>query len=231
MRNAAELLYPRRCALCDGLLEKKELYVCTGCRNSVRFIREPVCQKCGRPAEKGVLLCRNCAERKHVFEQSVSPYEYRDEMRQSVLRFKYSGRPEYAEFYARSMEVYAAEKIRIWKPELIVPVPVHPARKRKRGYNQSALIARILASEFGLPFDEKLLIRRKRTKPQTELDRTARQENVARAFRCNASRPVPRTVLLVDDILTTGSTLDACAGELKKAGAEKVYALCLCVDE
>ena len=231
MSNAVELLYPRRCELCDGLLRKKELYVCTDCRDAVRFIRGLVCRKCGRPTEEGVLLCKTYAEHRHAFEQSVSPYEYRDEMRRSVLRFKCSGRAEYAEFFARSMAVYAAEKIRLWKTELIVPVPVHPARKRKRGYNQSALIARILSSEWELPFDEKLLIRRKRTKPQTELDRTERQKNVAKAFRCERSRSVPGTVLLIDDILTTGSTLDACAEELKKAGAEKVYALCLCVDE
>lgn len=172
----------------------------------------------------------SCAEEDHIFEQSVSPFEYRDEMRKSVLRFKYSGRAEYAEFFSRSIAVYAAEKVRLWKPELIVPVPVHPARKRKRGYNQAALIAGGLAGEFDLPMDEKLLIRRKRTKPQMELDREDRRKNISGAFSCAKKRTVPETVLLIDDILTTGSTLDACAEELKKAGAEKVYALCLCVD-
>ena len=192
--------------------------------------KDAVCVICGRPVQEGYVLCKGCAEQEHVFEQSVSPYEYRDEMRMSVLRFKYSGRAEYAGFYVRSIAVYAGSKIRQWKPGLIVPVPVHPSRKRKRGYNQAALIARGLAGEFDIPYDDRLLIRKKRTRPQMDLDRADRQKNISGAFSCVKQGTVSGTVLLIDDILTTGSTLDACAEELKKAGAEKICALCLCVD-
>jgi len=180
--------------------------------------------------KKGILICQRCAERRHVFEQSVSPFEYRDEMRKAVLRFKYSGRAEYTAFFARSIAVYAGRKVKIWKPDVIVPVPLHPSRMRKRGYNQAALIAEALSGEFDIPYDEKLIKRTRRTRRQMELDSEQRSRNISGAFSCAKNRPVPGTVLLTDDILTTGSTLDACAEELKKAGAELVYALCLCVD-
>ena len=99
------------------------------------FIKGKKCGICGRPIRKEFELCRECMENAHFFLKSVSPFEYRDEMRKSIHRFKYSGRAEYAAFYARAMAVFAAEDVSVWDPNVIVPVPAHPSRKRKRGYN------------------------------------------------------------------------------------------------
>lgn len=144
------------------------------------------------------------------------------------MRFKYSGRAEYAAFFGMALWVCAKDMITGWQSERIVPVPGDEKRIRSRGYNQAELLAKEISRLAGIGMDADLIRRTRQTKPQNGLDHIQRRINVASAFACGKN--APSSVIVVDDIMTTGSTMDAVAGCLKEAGAQKVYALCLCVD-
>ncbi len=229
LKSLREILYPRRCALCDAPLSRKERYVCGGCRRKLRFVREPVCMKCGKPmADSAKEYCRDCSRTSHYYVRGFAPFVYRGDMRASVVRFKYAGRGEYAAFYARAMGVFGEYFLKAWKPEALIPVPVHPSRLIKRGYNQAVLLAEELSKLTGIPADDRLVIRRVKTAAQKELDVAERRKNLARAFACSESCPY-RRVLVVDDIYTSGSTADALALLLLSAGAEEVYFASVCI--
>lgn len=150
-------------------------------------------------------------------------------MKNSVGAFKYKGRQEYAEFYGKELARAYQKQLKRWDAEVLVPVPVHKSRYRKRGYNQAALIARSIAEQTGLFADEKLLARTKKTTAQKELSTKERIKNLQGAFQLEKSVVQYKKIILVDDIYTTGSTADACADVLRKGGAEQIYLLCLCI--
>jgi len=182
--------------------------------------------KCGRPLNDDTKeYCRECRRRDHLFSQGCAPFLYRRGIPASMMRFKYGSRPEYGEFYGKAIWSFAGRQLRAWKPDVIVPVPLHRSRYRKRGYNQAALIAAELSKLSGIPMDEKLVVRTRKTAPQKGLTGSGRRKNLRDAFRVteHGQKTMPRTILLVDDIYTTGSTIDALAEVLKRAGAGKVY--------
>ena len=144
-------------------------------------------------------------------------------VRESIARMKYEARQEYAEFYGREIaRVFGAELKKI-SGAVLIPVPVASARMRKRGYNQAELLAVSLGKETGIPIDTKTLIRRIDTLPQKKLGNEDRIKNLLKAFAVKEGVAAPKTVILVDDIYTTGSTIEACTRVLKEAGAERVY--------
>lgn len=150
-------------------------------------------------------------------------------MRQSIARFKYGGRQEYAAFYAEEILLAAAKEIVRWRAEVLVPIPLHPARRRKRGYNQAELLAKELSRRSGIPTEGHLLIRTKNTKAQKELDDRERRANLKHAFSVPKEQIPYKKIILVDDIYTTGSTMDEAASVLRQAGAEMIYFLCISV--
>ena len=119
--------------------------------------------------------------------------------------------------------------LRSWQPDALIPVPLHKSRMRKRGFNQAALVAERMGERLGIPVEEKLLIRVKKTNPQKELNDSARRENLKNAFQLCGNDVKLKRVVLIDDIYTTGSTLDAAAAALLAAGVEKVYFLSICI--
>ena len=119
--------------------------------------------------------------------------------------------------------------LRSWQPDALIPVPLHKSRMRKRGFNQAALVAERMGERLGIPVEEKLLIRVKKTSPQKELNDSARRENLKNAFQLCGNDVKLKRVVLIDDIYTTGSTLDAAAAALLAAGVEKVYFLSICI--
>jgi ComF family protein len=146
-------------------------------------------------------------------------------LRDAIHHLKYRGRAVLAKTLGSLMATY-------WMQhpidcDIVMPVPLHASRLRERGYNQAALLAREMAQQIGLVVDEHTLIRERATSPQVELNAKQREENVRAAFCCTGSGPVSKQVLLIDDVCTTGATLQACATALYQAGALKVRALTL----
>ena len=155
-------------------------------------------------------------------------FEY-PSMARSMYRFKYAGRKEYARFYGEQIVKKLGKTIRGWRPDALVPVPVHAARKRERGYNQAEALAGEIGRRMGIPVDFRLIKRVKKTLPQKLLDDRERQNNLKRAFKIARNDVKLKRVVIIDDIYTTGSTIDACALELKRAGVEKVYFIAIAI--
>lgn len=227
--SAIDFLYPPRCPICDCVI-KSDVLSCDRCRFKVKYVTQPYCMKCGKNLEfDEEQLCNDCQRRKHVFDQGVAAFAYNDEIKDSMYRFKYYNRREYASFFAESIVKLKGNTIRLWAPDVIIPVPLHKSRQAQRGYNQAGLIAQELGKLTGIAVDEKVLYRSKNTVPQKELDDKARAKNINSAFQIDTFDVKYRKVLLVDDIFTTGSTIDECARTLIKAGANKVYFACVCI--
>ena len=150
-------------------------------------------------------------------------------MRASIARFKYRGRREYADFYAEEMVKSLGELLLSWEPDALIPVPLHKSRMKRRGFNQAELTARKIGESLGIPVKTGLLLRTKKTSPQKELNDTQRRANLKNAFQVSQNDVRLKNVVLVDDIYTTGSTMDAAASVLLEHGAEKVYFLAICI--
>lgn len=235
MGNYAEriisLFYPRRCPICDEAVPKPGLYICPKCKEKLQVITPPYCQKCGKPLrDYKEECCADCIKVVHYFNKGVALYRY-PVIRQSIYRIKYEGRREYLDFYADEIVRQFKAQIRLWEPDGIVAVPLHKNRLFKRGYNQAELLARRIANKMDIPFYKKLIIRCRDTVAQKGLDIRERQNNLKKAFIIGQNVVKLNTIIIVDDIYTTGSTMDAMAQVLKAAGVEKVYYITLAVGE
>lgn len=221
-------LYPRRCPLCHEILKNQDSVICERCAGSLKSIQEPRCFKCGKPVAEGAEYCPDCQKTRHAFDQGRGIFVYDEKMRRSMVRYKYYGCREYGDFYSRAMCRYAGKELRLWNPDVIVPVPIHKSKERMRGFNQSAYLAVRISGYTGIPADLTLVKKVENTKSQKKLSAWERHENLKKAFL--VQRPVRgMRILVVDDVYTTGSTMDAMARCLKEKGAEKVYFLTLCI--
>ena len=222
-----ELIFPRRCPVCDHILHPTEKWICTDCVPKIKYIREPRCMKCGKGLQNIESIknqdreyCQDCATKKHIFDKGLALYDY-NSMKTSIFRFKYNGRCEYADFFGRDIARHLGGEIRKWDADAIVPIPIHYTRRNKRGYNQAELIANRMGEELQIPVKAKLIKRTKKTIPQKELDAGARQNNLKKAFNIVENDVKLKTIILIDDIYTTGSTIDAVAGEFRRMGDRK----------
>ena len=222
-----DMLYPKRCPLCHQVLKDRNTFVCAKCAGKVRPASGPLCMKCGRPVKMEEEYCEDCHKRAHYFTEGRSIFLYGEIWRQSLVRFKYYGCREYGDFYAKAMSIYAKKYLNRWKPQLIVPVPLHPGKQRMRGFNQAAYLAERLSGYTGIPWDEHLVRKIKKTRSQKKLDAAERRRNLKKAYL--VTRNISSLdVLVVDDVYTTGSTMDAMAMCLREAGAREVYFLTVC---
>lgn len=223
----SSLFYPPMCAVCSQAVARTE-YLCASCASKAPRIEAPFCAKCSEPFSGAItetFSCANCAHRTLHFEAAVCAYRSRGVVRQIVHQFKYNGqqhlRHPIGDWLADTLDDPRLSGRRF---DMIVPVPLHPARKRERGFNQAELLANILGGHAELPSHD-LLQRIRYTTTQTAFDRAERMENLHGAFRLRKNTDVRGLrVLLVDDILTTGSTLSECARVLKAGGALSVHA-------
>src|SRR5947209_13480016 len=224
---AVSLLYPATCTICGKNVRAGE-YLCDECDGNLIRIVAPFCQTCSEPFEGSIqsaFTCANCAHRTIYFDAAVAAYRGRGIVREVIHEFKYGRKIHLRHLVARWLHAALDdERLCGRRFDVIVSVPLHPARQRERGFNQASLLAELLSAETSIPA-KPVLERIRYTTTQTALDRAERMENLHNAFRLRKNADVRGLrVLLIDDVLTTGSTLSECARVLKRAGALSVLA-------
>lgn len=226
-----QCFYPRRCVVCDGAFFLSECFrIHPDCRKKLEPVDQPFCFGCGKPlSDPAAEYCSDCKRRRRSFKRNVAAFVYNEAARESIVRFKYHGRQAYAKTYAEEIWALRKEEILSFKADALIPVPIHRDRLLKRGYNQAELLAHELSKLSGIPLRGDLLFRTKKTRAQKALGPKARIRNLADAFAVSASVKGIQTVLLVDDIFTTGSTMEACTRLLLAAGVRAVYGVTLCI--
>ena len=230
-----DMIYPVRCPICEEIVVPKGDRICTSCKDKLEYIHEPRCYRCSKPIEQEEQeYCRDCRHGPHHYDAGCAVWVYGDNMKHSVARYKYHGKKEYAKFYVEEVLRLYGDWIRKLSPDALVPVPIHKSKYMERGYNQADILARGIARELKLPVLSDLLIRNRKTLPQKMLNDKERFRNLKAAFEMNGKQAdsYPKQlskVLLVDDIYTTGSTLEACARVLKSHGIKEVYFIVLCI--
>ena len=221
-----QLLFPLRCPVCDDIVIPRGAKICPDCAKKPELIREPYCKKCGRQLLAEGDDCKNCNERLHIFLQGRILYRY-ETVSESVYRFKYGGRREYGAFFGEQMAHYLGDYIRKVQPQVLIPVPLHPRRQRKRGYNQAQVLAEEIGLRMGIPVETGLVKRIKNTNPLKYENPAQRENNLKKAFIITENDVELKRVMLIDDIYTTGRTMDAVAGVCKMAGIDEIYCLSL----
>jgi competence protein ComFC len=221
------LFYPPLCAICGADVGQSE-YLCDACDAKTTRIVPPFCEKCSEPfsgAITDVFTCANCKNRKLHFETAVAAYRSRGVVRRVIHDFKYNKQLHLRHVVARWLaDALDDVRLRGWRFDILVAVPLHPARQRERGFNQADLLAKSLNRRTSIQL-KPVLERIRYTKTQTAFDRAERMENLRNAFRLRKNADVQGCrVLLIDDVLTTGSTLSECARVLNAAGAVSVHA-------
>ena len=214
----ADVVFPPRCGGCERL----GTLFCATCWEDVRPLTPPYCPQCGQPTT-APQRCARCQRTSfEALNGARAAALHVGPMRQAIHRFKYRGETR----LARPLAAYMATRTghRRLRSQVLIPVPLHLTRLARRGYNQSALLAQNLSRSLAIPVVEDAVIRQQATRPQVTLRAADRWRNMANAFRCVHPEAVRGArVLVIDDVMTTGSTLDACAVALKEAGAKEVW--------
>jgi competence protein ComFC len=221
-------IYPEVCQICgDEHATVNEGYVCAPCWQRVRFIKPPFCERCGLPFEGEITApfqCGNCRDMEFCFQSARSAVLTGEVILDVIHRYKYQQALWFEPFLADLLARQAAPELARGHWDLIVPVPLHAAKRRERGFNQAGRLADQLGRATGIPVRPTLLRRVKPAESQTRLSRAQRAVNVRGAFVASSRRKLegrPR-VVLVDDVFTTGATTSACAGALREIGAAEV---------
>ncbi len=228
-RKLLDLLYPPRCPVCDQIVKMGEGRICKSCKSRLQVLQEPLCRKCGKPlADETGEYCTDCLHHRHNFDEGIALYEYHT-VRDAIYRFKYLGRQEYKIYFGEEMARELGAKIKGWKPDALIPVPIHTSRRRERGYNQAELLAKELGRHLSIPVYSDYVVRTRQTAPQKALNAAQRQNNLKKAFKIARNDVKLKTIIIIDDIYTTGCTIDEIAEVCRRAGAERVCFVVLAV--
>ena len=210
------MVYPRRCPVCHDIAAPGGRTICRECLDQLVPIHGPRCFKCSKPLMGSEAeYCHDCASKKHSYDRGISIFSYGSVLSKSLYQLKYHQRQEYGHFYGRYAAACAGEQISLWG--------------EKRGYNQAEIIAREIGRILRIPVDTKTVIRKINTKPQKELNDKERRINLRSAFAVTLPKLPWKKILIIDDIYTTGSTVDGVSLALKAAGAEQVYFLTIAI--
>ena len=213
--------FPRRCVGCGRVGD----FLCLECLRKLPRLVPPFCPRCGRPQASSI-VCPSCWQRPTEIDGIRSLFRFDEVVRKSIHELKYRNLKAISPCLAELLADYLKENP--LPGEALVSVPLHPRRLRERGYNQSSLLARELGKRIDLPVIEDCLIRIKQAQPQVRaVDVEERRSNVADAFVCRDERVKGKEIILIDDVCTSGATLESCAAVLKNRGATSVWGLTL----
>ncbi len=226
-----DIVYPRRCPVCDKAVKPFGNLICEECKDKIKYIKAPFCHKCGKELrDSRAVLCHDCQNREHVYDRGMALFAYKS-VSDSIYRFKYRGRQEYAAYYGERIAAMLGSRILALKPDALIPVPIHESKRKARGYNQAELIAMEVGKLLNIPVEAEYIKRVRNTTPMKELSAQERQNNLKKAFKICRNDVKLNTAILVDDIYTTGSTIDAMAKELRLAGVKHIYFIALAIGE
>lgn len=226
-----DLLFPRACAGCGKEVGQESLYLCWDCLARIFVIHPPCCRICGDPVEGSVednFLCSSCSRKKPFFDIAKSAVRYTGIFQKLLQDFKYHGATWLSHDFASLMLACLRTHLSTADIDIITCVPLYHAKERERSYNQAHLLAKGIVKHFRKPLLHNMVCRTRPTQSQTHLTSSERVANVNNVFAVKKiSRVKSRRVLLIDDVMTTGATVNECSRVLKKAGAEKVLVLTL----
>lgn len=227
------VFYPRNCPVCGQVLSYGT-YICKKCTPKLPYIENPICFSCGKPViSPEQEYCYDCRIFPKSFQAGLALFVYNEKTRPAMTAFKYMNRRTLSQFFSREIYLRHKNDILRWKPDLLVPVPIHKNKRRLRGYNQAELLAKDLSVLLHIPCLGNLLLRTEDTAPQKQLRPQARLNNLQDAFAINPSFCYSfaqlTTVLLIDDIYTTGATMEICTRILHDAGVKNVYIYSVCI--
>ncbi|MBR5637719.1 MAG: ComF family protein [Pseudobutyrivibrio sp.] len=228
------ILYPKRCVACDKVLLKieKEIGFCRECAGKIKLVGPVACMKCGGPLlDDRKEFCNNCAQAPKAFTQGKAIYQYTGNMKNAMYRFKYGNRRCYGRTFAEHALHYYGGWIKSKNIEVIVPVPMYEKKEKKRGYNQATVLAKALSDMTGIPVADKIVRREKETEAMKQLNALKRKKNLLNAFSLQKNVVQFKKVLIVDDIYTTGTTMDEVAKVLKAGGVDEVFGISVCIGE
>lgn len=235
--NFLDFLFPPKCPLCGRVRRAGEKEgICGACYRRLPVVTEPFCKHCGKPiAEETLEYCFDCAGRDSSLAEGTALFVYTEQMKKAMAQFKYGGSCVDGAVYGRELLKHRGTRLAGWQADYVVPVPLHRKRQWFRGYNQAELVAEVIAEELKIPLLADCLERKRYTRPQSGLNHKKRRQNVQGAFGfCRAfekERLKGCRILLVDDIYTTGATLEACGRLLHRQGVKNVYFACLCIGQ
>lgn len=213
-----DLLFPPRCVACRRI----GTWFCAACQSTIEKILPPVCNRCGRPLRRAD--CPYCEKIPLQIDGTRATAFFEGPLREAIHTLKYNHRPELAQPLGNLLADYLT-RFPI-QGDVLIPIPLHTERERARGYNQALLLAQVLGAQLHLPVWHDVLTRTRHTRPQVELDAPARRINVRDAFAADP-RIRGKRVLLIDDVCTTGATMEACGVALKAQGAFSVWGLAI----
>lgn len=219
-----DVILPSCCPLCKEETGEMPAAFCSTCAAGIRPIKSPCCPCCALPYPGEIAhdhLCEECLRKKPSYERVIAGAHYDGSLREAIHRFKYRGDIGLESALAKIVGESFASDIRDFSPDLMIPVPLHVGRLRERTYNQALLLARRLGKMLAIPVDSRLLQRRRPTDSQQRLSGRARRANLRGAFE-GGNELARRRILLIDDVMTTGATVEECSREMIRCGAESV---------
>lgn len=239
LKTITNILYPRRCPICGKIVVPRGELACPPCKSKLIPIEEPRCKKCSKPIDsEEIEYCLDCFTKHHQYKKGFALWVYDTNMKKSIAEFKFHGRQEYSDFYAEELVKKFRTEIQKIAPDVLIPIPIHKSKQIQRGYNQAEILAKGIGEKLNIPVISHLLKRDRKTLPQKQLNDKERLKNLLKAFTLSREELLQyeerynkkvRKVLLVDDIYTTGSTIEACTGILLQNGIEEVYFISICI--
>lgn len=220
-----DIFFPPRCAICDEVVQMGGPHICDRCLRTISYVEEPSCYKCGKELDSEEReYCSDCEKAARTYVKGFPVFNYVSPLSDAIMAFKYQDRQDKRYFFAEAIYDRYSEEFLDLGIEALVPVPISRKKYLTRGYNQAEILAEALSEKMTIPVRNDIIIRNHNTLPQKSLSPEEREKNLRVAFSPGKLKgKLPETVLLVDDIYTTGATIEGCTGVCRKLGIKKVY--------
>lgn len=230
IKSVKKYIFPPSCPLCKDIVDVDDEYVCKFCRPLIPYLSAPFCFRCGKELkDEAAEYCKDCTDNERSYVKGFPAMNYVEPIKTALMDFKYHNKRYYSDFFAYEIIKTHGEEIKSLNFDAIVPIPVHSKKVKQRGYNQAKVLAECISDYINVPVDDELLLRNSNTLPQKFLSDEERLNNLKMAFSYSQKSVKYNKVLLVDDIYTTGATIEACTRILREAGIDDIYYASVCI--